>query len=303
MTTCPCCGFKFHGALTNGCKQCGARAIGEPLPKPAHELPSYGRALVLVSTGSLVALVFVIQTIIAFVQNWAGSFGFWSWAAAGETAAWRLKWFAIPILFVILWFGRKLYRSIQLQPERFCGVKYARRGLVSSATVAILLALLIGITVPARLRQRKIAEEAGFRAQVYTVERALTEYRIKYQSFPADVKDLMDRIPDPDGSLAAALKNVDPNAYRPSGVVAAVGTEKSQRLRGAVIRKTSMSPATDDSPSGGLSFTNYVMRFPGEDKITGTQDDWIAYDGIVVKLSDIANGGVGRSVSAGALEP
>ena len=152
MTICPCCGFKFHGALSSGCKQCGARAVGEPLPKPAQELPSYGRALVLAVSGSLVVLVFVTQTLVAFVQRFEG-FGFWHWVAAGETAAWRLKWISIPVLFAILWFGRKLYRSILAQPEKFCGLKYARRGLLASSVVTLLIALLIGITVPARMEQ------------------------------------------------------------------------------------------------------------------------------------------------------
>lgn len=303
MTTCPCCGFKFHGALTSGCKQCGARSIGEPLPRPAHELPSYGRALILTVSGSLVALVFVVQTLLAFIQKYTGSFGFWSWVAAGETAAWRLKWIAIPSLFVVLWFGRKLYRSIVSQPERFCGVKYARRGLLSSATVAMLIALLIGITVPARLQHRRLAEEAGIKAQGWTIERALTEYRIKYHTLPADYKILLERIPDPYGSLATALKDLDPREYRPSVDVAAVGTEKSRTLRGAVIRKASLNSATDDTPSGGLAFTNYVLRLPGEDRITGNEDDWVVRDGMIMKLSDIAKGGVGSSVSAGAMEP
>ena len=303
MTTCPCCGHKFHGVLTSGCKKCGARAVGEPLPKPAYELPSYGRALVLAVTGSLVALVFVVQTIIAFAQKWSGSFGFWSWVAAGETAAWRLKWTAVPVLFVVLWFGRKIYRSILSQPERFCGVKYARRGLLASATVAMLIALLIGVTVPARLEHRRLAQEAAILAQGYTIERALLEYRIKYHSLPADFKTLQQRVSDPDGSLAAALSGLDPIAYVPSADFAANATEKTRSLRGAVIRKASLSTATDDTPSGGLAFTNYVLRLPGEDKIPGNEDDWVVRDGVVMKLSEIAKGGVGMSVSAGALEP
>lgn len=302
MTTCPCCGFKFHGALTSGCKGCGARAVGEPLPRPAHVLPSYGRALALTVSGSLVALIFLVQIVMAFVQKWAGSFGFWSWVAAGETAAWRLKWIAIPMLFVVLWFGRKLYRSILLQPERFCGIKYARRGLLASATVAMLIALLIGITVPARLEHRRLAKEAGFLAQGYTIERALLEYRLKYHTLPADYKTLQERIPDPYGSLAAALKDLDPIAYHPSTDVAANTTERSRGLRGTVIRNASLT-ATDDMPSGGLSFTIYELRLPGEDKITGNDDDWIVDNGVVKKYSDSAKGGVGASVSAGALEP
>ena len=302
MTTCPCCGFKFHGALTSGCKGCGARAVGEPLPRPTQVLPSYGRALALTVSGSLVALIFLVQIVIAFVQKWTGSFGFWSWVAAGETAAWRLKWIAIPILFVVLWFGRKLYRSILFQPERFCGLKYARRGLLASATVAMLIALLIGITVPARMEHRRLAKEAGFLAQGYTIERALLEYRLKYHTLPADYKTLQERIPDPYGSLAAALKDLDPIAYHPSTDVAANSTERSRSLRGSVIRNASLS-ATDDMPSGGLSFTIYELRLPGEDKITGTDDDWIVDNGVVKKYTDSAKGGVGASVSAGALEP
>jgi hypothetical protein len=303
LTICPCCGFKFHGALSHGCQQCGARAVGEPLPRPEHVLPSYGRSLVLAVSGSLVVLVFVIQTILAFFQLGSDSFGFWTWVAAGETAAWRLKWVSIPVLLVTLWFGWKLYRSILQQPQRFCGVKYARRGLLASATVAMLIALLIGITVPARLEHRRQAQEAAYRAPGLRIEAALAEYRIKYQTYPADTTDLLDRIPDPDGSLAAALANIDPTAYRPSADVAAVAAEKSPRLRGAVIRKASLSSATDDTPPAGLSFTNYVLRLPGEDKITGTDDDWVVRDGMVMKLSEVAKGGVGRSVSAGALQP
>jgi hypothetical protein len=288
--------------LTSGCKECGARAVGEPLPRPARELPSYGRALVLAVTGSLVALIFVVQVLIAFVQKWTGSFGFWTWVAAGETASWRLKWIAIPSLFLLLWFGRKLYRSILAQPEKFCGVTYARRGLLASATVAMLIALLIGITVPARLEHRRLAREAGVLAQGYTIERALFEYRIKYHSLPADFKTLQERVSDPDGSLAEALKDLDPLAYKPSVDVAANTAERSRKLRGVVIRNASLS-ATDDTPPGGLAFTNYVLRLPGADQIPGNEDDWIVDNGVLKRYSDSAKGSVGMSVSAGALQP
>jgi hypothetical protein len=247
--------------------------------------------------------MFVVQTLIAFIQHFAGAYGFWTWVAAGETAAWRLKWISIPVLFATVWLGRKLYRSILDQPQRFCGIKHARSGLLASSIVTLLIALLLGVTVPARLQHRRWAKEAAIRAQAYTIERALFEYRLKYQTFPADVKDLQERIPDPDGTLAAALANIDPTAYHPTAEFAANATEKPRSLRGTVIRKVSVSSATDDTPSGGLSFTNYALTLPGEDKITGTADDWIILNGMVVKHSDIAKGGVGRSVSAGILQP
>ncbi len=249
-------------------------------------------------------LVFVVQTLIAMFSRSTVALGFWAWAAAGETAAWRLKWISIPVLFVTLWFGRKLYRSILLQPKKFCGIKYARSGLLASSIVTLLVALLIGITVPARLRQRKMSHDAAILAQWYTVERALLEYKIKYKTYPADLRDLLERVPDPDGTLTAALINLDPNGYRPrSADVAAVASEKSRTLRGALISKTSLSSAPDDTQPVGLTVTGYVLRLPGEDKIMGNEDDWVGTDGMIMRLSDIAKGGVGRSVSAGALKP
>jgi hypothetical protein len=251
----------------------------------------------------LVVLVFVTQTVLAFIQRLSGEFGFWTWVAAGETAAWRMKWVSIPLLVAILWFGRKLYRSILLQPARFCGLKYARRGLLASSLVTLLIALLIGVTVPARLEQRRLSKEAAIRAQGCAIEQALTEYRIKYKTYPADLRDLLDRIPDRDGTLTAAILNLDPSTYRPSADVAANATEKARPLRGSAIRTASFSPATDDTPPGGLAFTNYAFLLPGEDKITGTEDDWVVRDGMIMKQSEIAKGGVGRSVSAGVLQP
>ena len=301
MTTCPCCGFKFHGALSSGCKQCGAQAIGEPLPRPAYELPSYGRALALSLAGALIVLVFLVQTIVAMVQRATGWFEFWAWVGAAETAAWQLKWISIPVMFVTLWFGGKLYRSIRQQPERFCGLTYARSGLVASATVAILIALLIGVTVPARLEQRELAKEAKYRAYFHTFETAALEYKQRYGTYPADFKVLRDRIPDPNGTLKEALDNLDPEGYEPRAEMA-VATEHV-RPRAVAITRVSLSTANDDVPAGGLVFTKFELRMPGEDKILGNDDDWITREGALVRWADVAKGAAGRSVSAGALQP
>lgn len=302
MTICPCCGFKFVGALSNGCRQCGARAVGEPLPKPDHELPSYGRSLLLAVAGSLMVLLFLSQTVIALFQKQLDPLGGWSWIAAGQTAAWRLKWVSIPLLIITVWLGRKLYRSIKLNPEKFCGLKHARRGLLASSSVVLLIALLIGVTVPERLRQRQMAKDAAFKAYWHTFEAAALEYQTRYQTYPADFADLQKRIPDPYGTLAEALRNLDATGYRPSADFAANATEKSRSLRGAAIRNASFS-ATDDTPSGGLAFTTYELQLPGEDKILGTEDDWIGSNGILKRVTEVSKGGVGRSVSAGILQP
>jgi hypothetical protein len=259
--------------------------------------------LILSVSGLLIVLVFLVQTIIAMAQRATGWFAFWSWVGAAETAAWRVKWVSIPVLFVTLWLGRKIYRSIRLQPQRFCGLKYARRGLLASTTIAFLIALLIGITVPARLRQREMAKEATIRANWYTFEAALLEYRARYHTYPADLKDLRDRIPDPYGEIAEALDHLDPNGYHPYGDVAVAGGEKSRSLRGVAIRNASLITPGEDTPPGGLAFTMFELRMPGEDGILGNEDDWIGHDGILVRVTDVTSGSVGRSVSAGALQP
>ena len=150
MTICPCCGFKFQGDLRKGCQACGARAVGEPLPRPEFELPGYGRSLLLAVTGALMVLAFLAETIVALVQRIPLSFGFWSWIAAAETAAWRLKWVFIPVTFLVLWGGRRIYGSMMRTPSLFTGFRVARRGLMASAFVG----LLIEITFIATFTQR-----------------------------------------------------------------------------------------------------------------------------------------------------
>jgi hypothetical protein len=250
-------------------------------------------------------MVFIIETIIAMIPRVSISLGFWSWIAAGETAAWRLKWIAIPVLFAVLWFGRKIFRSIARAPERFCGIGQARLGLLASACVALLFASLIGITVPARLRQHQLSVEAGEQARLRAIDLALFEYKLRHGRLPEQdtLRDDLSSVPDPDGSIAAALHELDTNGYKPTADIASNGKQKSPALRGAVIRKISMNSPTDDLPSQGLSYTNYELRLPGPDKILNTDDDWVGRDGVILRASDLAKGGVGRTASAGALRP
>ena len=308
MTICPCCGFKSAHAANditiNDCPSCGARSVGEALPRPEHELPSYARSLVLTVNGTLIVLVFVVQVIIAGVQRSSRGItsnlalasivplNLWSWIAAAETAAWRLKWIMIPITALVLLGSRKLYRSMLAEPARFCGQRYARRGYAASAAVPLLVLVLIVLTVPERLRQRQRGIQAGINAEVYRTDRALDEYRQKFGTLPGDLKDLR-RLPDADGSLAAALKNIDSSGYTVNSEVAAVPTKKPRQLRGAVIIKASDSTAVDET-LGGISFTNYTLRLAGPDKVMNTEDDLLVRDGIITPASE----GVRRGSSA-----
>ena len=301
MTICPCCGHKSDTAMSNGCQACGARAVGEPLPRPERELPAYGRSLLLAVTGTVMVLAFLGQTFVALTERSSRGaksnlaflsmvpLDFWSWVSAAETAAWRLKWVMIPLTLLVAFGGRKLYRSIVQSPASYCGARYARGGLLASATIPLLILVLIGVTVPERLRHRQDGIRAGEYAQGYRIDRALSDYREEFGTLPSELKDLR-RLPDTDGTLAAALLSIDTSAYKASAEVAV--QQKPQPLRGAVIRNAALT-VTEDIPNEALSFTNYVLPLPGADKLLGTEDDLIVRDGVITRAADAPRRGTG----------
>jgi hypothetical protein len=286
LTVCPCCGFKFEGDLErDGCEACGARAVGPPLSKPARELPFYGRALFVGATGGIILVTFLISTIYALFENTPVSLRFWSVVSAAETAAWRLKWIALPVVILMIWAGSLICASIRRNPKRFAGSRIAHTGLSVTALVAVMIATFIGITIPERLRQHQRGNEAATFAQGYTIQRALLEYRSRFGTLPATLDELRDGlkvIPDKDGSIAAALSGLDANAYSPGAEMASIPKKKPRPLRGSALRDATFR-STDDAPGGGLSFTKYELRLPGQDKKLGTEDDWTIRDGVIIK--------------------
>ena len=313
MTICPCCGSKTNGDWSNGCA-CGARSVGEPLPRPDHELPSYSRALILTVSGSLMVLVLIVQTINAFLQKLptsktyteafavvSGSIAdFWMWVAAAETAAWQLKWVAIPATLFVLFAGRKMYRSVKESPAKFCGLNYARRGFIASATVPLMILVLIAATVPDRLRQRNDGIVAGQNALGYGFERLVFQYKQEFGTYPSHKEDLK-RLPDPDGSIASLLRDIEGAEYKASAEVAAVPTKQPKRLRGAVIRNASLD--TEESINESLSYTEYELRLPGHDKQLGTDDDLIMIDGVAYSTTNVPRRAGATAAGPKAVKP
>ena len=288
MTVCPCCGFKFEGDLQrDGCKSCGARAVGPPLSRPAHELPFYGRALFVGALGGIMLITFLTSTIIALFEHAPVSLRFRSLVSAAETAAWRLKWIALPATLLTLWASSLICASIRRNPKRFAGSRIAHTGLTAAALVTVLIATFIGITIPERLRQRQLGLEAATSARLYTIHRAFLEYRTLYGGYPATPDDLRQAlaskaIPDPDGSIAAALVGIEASAYNPGADLASLPKKKPRSLRGSALRNASLR-SMDDSSGGGIAFTKYELHLPGPDKKLGTEDDWIMRDGVIIK--------------------
>lgn len=258
------------------------------MAKAEHELASYGRAVIALAGGVVMSAGFLVATVTALVENKGVWLGWSNILTAGEVAAWGLKWVALPVAIAILWSGARLTGSIKKDPGRFMGLRAARAGFVAAIVATAMIAGLIGITVPERLRRRQWSNEAGVYARGYTIARAQLEYRDRNGTLPSPdelVKELS-TLPDPNGAIAEALRNLDVSGYEPSTVVAAASTKsKSLVARGSAIRNaaTSANPATDR----GVSFTSYKWRLPGEDKILNTDDDVILQDGLITKVSDL----------------
>lgn len=289
MIICPSCGSKVDVDLCLGCATCGARAIGPPLAKAEHQLPSYGRAVIASANGAVMSAGFLGLVTMTLVQFKGFPFHFSSVLSAGEVAAWRLKWVALPIAIAVLWSGAKIIQSIKKHPDRFIGLRAARAGFAAAVVATLLVATLIGITVPERLRRHQWAVEAGIHARGYTLARALMEYRDLNGTLPSQenlVKDL-GALPDPNGAIAEALRNVDPTGYQASTLLAAASTKNKTLVpRGVAIRYA--SPGADPATDRGVSFTSYELRLSaGEDKIPNTDDDLVMADGIIMTVSEL----------------
>jgi hypothetical protein len=288
LINCPSCGSNFEGDLRIGCPFCGAQSVGPPLAKAEHELASYGRAVMVSAGGLTMCAVFLTYVIMALIE-FKGFPPRWSSIVnAGEVASWRLKWVTLPLAIVVLWGGARIIRSIKASPEKFIGLRTARVGFAASALVTVLIATLIGITVPVRLERREWANEAAAYARSYTLARAQLEYRDRNGMLPSQdelVRELS-TLPDPDGSIAEALRNLDVSGYELRSTVLAAASTKGKALvqRGSAIRNA--APSTDPATDRGVSFTSYKWRLPGEDKILNTDDDVILQDGLITKVSE-----------------
>lgn len=287
MIICPSCGSKVDCDLCVGCPSCGARAVGPPLAKAEHELASYGRAVIALAGGVVMSAGLLVATVAALVENNGVWLSLSNILTAGEVAAWRLKWVALPIAIAMVWSGARLTRSIKKDPGRFIGLRAGRAGLVAAIVVTAMIAGLIGITVPERLRRRQWSIEAATNADIYTFQRAAMEFRELRGAFPSTFKELKDQVPDPDGTIAAALSRLDPEGYAPTALVAAASTKsKTQSLRGSALRDAVTS--ADQTLNQSVSFNTYVLRVPGPDKLLNTDDDMIVRDGLIMKASELS---------------
>jgi len=232
-------------------------------------------------------LTFVGLLVAAFIEN-KSAFGFWTVVTAGEVAAWRVKWEVLCISVIALLVAARIVRSIGQSPTRYIGLLPAQIGLAGVLTVILMVAALIGITVPERLRQRQFSVQAAISARGYRINRALLEYRELHGTLPPDgdkyVKELS-TLPDPDGSLADALKYLDPNpnTYALTAKVASAPGKSKQSVRPVALRFAN-GPSNPEPPA--VSLNSYDLFLPSEHRWFASDDDYIMRDGVIYKASD-----------------
>jgi hypothetical protein len=282
LTTCPCCGEKFEGELSDGCASCGARSVGPPLARPERELPGYGHALAVSAAGLVLLLVFLVALVAALMQRETFALGAGDLLRAAETAAWRLKWTALPACLLLAFACLKRYARMRREPARFVGHAHARAGLALVFAVAVALATFIGITVPERLRVRELARRAAENVLLYETDIALDRYKSRFGTYPATISDLR-RLEDPDGSVARLLDVIAAGEYKPETDIASLtaGRAKARSKRRATLLRARASNS-DDLPGDSIVLTNYEVTLPGRDRQLGTDDDLYIRDGLIL---------------------
>jgi len=233
---------------------------------------------------------FIVLLIAVLIENKSTWPRLWTIVTAGEIAAWRVKWAALPIVVAVLLVSAKIARSVKQNPSRYIGLRAARIGFASAALVTLLMGTLIGITVPVRLERRQWGIEAAIYARGYTLHRALLEYRELHGTYPTDpdkYAEALRTLPDPDGSIAEALRYADPNGYQATTQLAAASTKtKPIVARGIALRN--IMPTTTTEPTG-VSFTSYQLSLPSEHRLFASDDDFVLKNGVVMKASDASS--------------
>ena len=163
-------------------------------------------------------------------------------------------------------------------------------GLAAACVVTLMVAGLIGITIPDRLRQRQDSLDAAQNARLYTLHLALLEYYELHGTYPTDRDKWMDALrtlPDPNGSIAEALRFVDPKGYQATAQVAAASTKsKPLGMSGLALRKAS---SRSNPEPASVSFTSYELRLPSEHRLLASDDDFVLRDGVIVKVDSTSS--------------
>lgn len=255
---------------------------------------SFGPAALAALGGGLMLVGFLASTTVVWVVSKGAALNLGTIVAAGQTAAWQLKWISVPVVIAVILSGSRSLRTIRESPADFGGLRIARGGFSAAILATLMVATLIGVTVPERLRRRQWGIEAAELARGYTFHRALLEYHERHGTLPPrdELARELRTLPDPDGSIAEALLNFDASGYEARSVTAAAAPTTKPLPRGGALRTVSLNTTADAPP---VSFTNYELRLPGKDKKPNTEDDLVVRDGLILTLPELRDYRAARS--------
>jgi len=258
--------------------------VGPPLPPPDTELPLVGRTLFIGVAGLLLALASL-----GAVATELGRRGHLlprdptEFISAATTAMWRAKYLLLPLSLAVFWACSVLRRRVQREPHRFLWRRFALVGHATAGLVFVANLAFTALFIPELIEQRRLAREAAVQSMLYGTHRMLLEYKARYGTYPASLDDLR-RLPDPQGTNAKLLAQLEMANYVPSSVQAA-RMERQRPVRRARLRQVAVRADTDAAPVDGLetvSFTDYELLWPGPDGIYGTEDDRSIKNGVIV---------------------
>lgn len=275
---CPCCG-EPHPASPIACDNCGARQVGEPLPKPERMLPALGLPMAAFFCFALIVLSYLVYWILGndmkvgrslLVQIFGESFEFTRnlvnidsklpvyrvFAFDARQAAYILSYGLIPISFIGLRAAFKALKLNKIDPSKFGGARLAKSSLVLCSITAVIFSSVLLSEIPKMLARGKAKREAATMAKMYELhQQGLQKYYAEHGGYPEALADLSRLETTSNPSQSDVWTQTF--EYQPVSVVA--------------------------SKAIAAPFSNYKLVSAGSDGKFGTDDDITMIDGIVTK--------------------
>jgi hypothetical protein len=276
---CPCCGQteSFNG---QACQACGARQVSEPLARPDVLLPGLSRMILSLTTALTavgiylmvwlfgndmkalrVLMVWVFGDQLKFTRELLRYDPKLPYYNIFSYDAWRLAFYlsvvVIPLALLSVWLARRAQRLIRERPAQYGGRRMTNATLAFATTLALIFTTVVITSLPRALEDRQARQAAATRATLYQLGHRLREYNEAYGRYPRDLAEL-------EQFSRATLPQTDywekPIIYSPAAFIASRGTAPG--------------------------FSDYKLISAGPDGLSGTADDIILQDGVILSTSD-----------------
>lgn len=272
---CPCCG-KAESFTDRHCPACGARQVDEPLARPDVRLPGLGNSLLALTVALISVAVFLVawlfnndMKVLRVLLVWVFGDGLkftrdllsldpklpyyriFTWDA--YRLAFYLSAVVIPLGLLSAWLARRARRLIQHQPALFGGLKLANAAFVLAMLMTVSFSAITISSIPRAIENGRAKHAAATRATMYQIGRLLHEYNETFGRYPDDLAELQAFSQEQIPQLDYWEKQI---VYSPAAFV-----------------------ASRDSAPG---FSDYRLISAGPDGVTGTADDIVLQDGVIV---------------------